>query len=177
MNNFYNILNIESRFKEITGLDSTIDLSIFPITEHIPFTTRNSNKKTHGEVFTPVEIVDKMLLISNPDPNKFNMDLCAGRGQFTIRMLRKFINENKKFDIEYYLKNLHWFNELNQTSVDELIYIFGDKINCANGPAQELQSYPIDENKNWVKGIIKWNGKNWDNKEVDKTINQFFDIS
>ena len=176
IDNFYNIENIEARFKEITGLDNTINLSIFPITEHISFPIRNDNKKSHGEVFTPIEIVDKMILLSNPNPIKYNLDLCAGRGQFTIRILRKFYNDNNNFDIYNYLTKFHWFNELNKSSAEELIYIFGNKINLAIGPSQELNTYPIDENKIWKYGIINWNINRWIEQDENILINTFFNI-
>jgi hypothetical protein len=95
------------------------------------------------------------------------MDLCAGRGQFTIRMLRKFFNDNPNFDIINYLTNLHWFNELNEESCRELLVIFGSNINLAIGPAQELKSYP-EENDIWKKGIFKFHKNQW--YEVDKNL-------
>ena len=173
-NKFYQINNIESRFKEIT--DITYDLSIYPILTPSPFKIRTDLKNSHGEVFTPLDLVDKMLEISKPNPNKFNLDLCSGRGQFTIRMLRKFHNENNNFNIEYYLENLHWFNELNEDSANDLQYIFGNKINLAIGPAQELKHYPVDVNNIWVTGIVKWNGKHWETNDDKKLIENFFDI-
>lgn len=149
--------NIENRFKEITSVDNKTDLSLYPITEHIGFAIRVDNKKDKGEVFTPLNLVDKMLEISKPEPDKYNMDLCAGHGQFTVRMLRKFTNEQPEFNLTEYLQNLHWFNELNIQSCKELLYIFGNDINLAIGPAQELKSYPSDIKNMWQKGIFIWN--------------------
>lgn len=162
------IEEIEKRFKEVTKLRSDIKIDYYPITEHIGFEIRMVEKKNHSEVFTPLELIDKMLEISKPKSNKYNMDLCAGHGQFTVRMLRKFISENSNFDIGDYLKNLHWFNEINIDSVLQIIYVFGKNINIAVGPAQELKNYPTDENKIWLNGIFAWDEslKRWINKDI-----------
>lgn len=168
------ITEIEKRFKEITGLSEKTDLTIYPITEHVGFEIRNEQKKESGEVFTPLELVDRMLEISNPNAAKFNMDLCAGRGQFTIRILRRFVNENPNFDINNYLRNFHWFNELNIQSCIELVYIFGENINLAIGPAQELQNYPTNFETNvWERGIYYWDlsYKKWISKDITDLTN------
>jgi hypothetical protein len=162
------IFSIEKRFKEVTLLPQGTDLTQYPLTEHIGFQIRETEKKTNGEVFTPLQLVDKMIEISKPVYNKFNMDLCAGHGQFTIRILRKFANEHPAFDIPSYLKNYHWFNEYNIDSSLKLIYIFGEFINLAVGPAQELKRMPCDENGIWLKGIFYWDEtfKKWVSKDI-----------
>lgn len=164
---------IETRFKEITGLPLSLDISKFPLTEHIGFAIRSKEKQELGEVFTPLHLVDKMIGIAKPEPTKFNMDLCAGHGQFTVRMLRKFKNDNPDFAIESYLKDLHWFNEFNVKSALDLLYIFGENINLAVGPAQELKNFPQDETKTWRRGIFYYEPsiKRWiksDLKELEK---------
>jgi len=163
-----NIQEIEKRFKELTLLPQGTDLTQYPLTEHIGFEIRMTEKKVNGEVFTPLELVDKMIEISKPKHTKFNMDLCAGHGQFTVRILRKFANEFPAFDIPSYLKNYHWFNEYNIDSSLKLIYIFGESINLCIGPAQELKRMPCDENGNWIKGIFYWNEtfKKWVSKDI-----------
>lgn len=161
---------IESRFKEVTKLPSNTKIDYFPITEHIGFKIRLLEKKDHGEVFTPLNLVDRMINISKPNPDKFNMDLCAGHGQFTIRLLRKFYSDNNNFDVNNYLENVHWFNELNLYSALELIYIFGDRINLAIGPAEELKRYPQDTNEVWQKGIFYYdeNLQYWVKKNTEQ---------
>ena len=161
------IEQIEQRFKEVTKLQPLVDLTVYPLTEHVGFEIRLQEKKDNGEVFTPLQLVDRMLEISNPQPDKFNMDLCAGHGQFTVRMLRRFVNQNKDFDIYCYLKNFHWFNELNPKSVEDLIYIFGKDINIAAGPAQELKYMP-EEDGVWKPGIWWWNKQWTKNKPKNK---------
>lgn len=151
-----NIKEIESRFTEVTGISPDTNLSVYPLTEHVGFKIRIQEKKDNGEVFTPLELVDRMLEISKPEPNKFNMDLCAGRGQFTIRILRKFQNQSPDFDIDYYLKNFHWFNELNIDSVKKLFYIFGKDINILIGDARKIK-----EIKNQVYGIWIYENDQW----------------
>lgn len=147
------ISNIEFHFKQITEL--SLDLSVFPIVDQSQFAIRKELSKSHGEVFTPLHLVDKMIIIAAPSPSKFNMDLCAGRGQFTVRMLRMFYNQYSSFDINDYLTQYHWFNEFNENSCHELIQIFGKNINLAIGPAEQLQSYP-EEMDVWNKGMYKW---------------------
>lgn len=69
-------------------------------------------------------------------PNKYNIDLCAGRGQFTIRMLRYLTNTYKDFDLSYYMKHYHWFNEYNIDNAMDITKIFGNAVNLLVGPAQ-----------------------------------------
>jgi hypothetical protein len=132
------INTLERKFKQYTKLPMEIDMTIFPITDHIGFTVDIAKKKANGEVFTPLQIVDHMIELSRPDPTKFNMDLCAGRGQFTIRMLRYFVNNYPDFNMEEYLINRHWFNEFNPDNAQDIINIFGNNINLCIGPAQKL---------------------------------------
>jgi hypothetical protein len=146
-----NLTDIEARFLEITQLPQ--EISSFPITELVQFPVRKELSKSHGEVFTPISLVDKMILTSAPQPDKFNLDLCAGRGQFTVRMLRYFTTHNASFDIKSYLTTYHWFNEFNLDSCHELLYIFSEEINLAAGPAQTLESYP-EEREVWKRGIF-----------------------
>ena len=162
------ISSIEFRFKEITGLQQ--DLSSFPITELVQFPIRKELSKSHGEIFTPIQLVDKMILASNPKPDQFNMDLCAGRGQFSVRFLRYFMTNFENFDIMNYLSQYHWFNEFNLESCYELIYIFGENINLAIGPAQELQTGYPETNGVWNRGIHRWHesSKKW--VKVDKSL-------
>jgi len=167
------IFSIEKRFKEITLIPQGTDITSYPLTEHIGFEIRETEKKTNGEVFTPLELVDKMIEISKPKHTKFNMDLCAGHGQFTIRILRKFANEHPAFDIPSYLRYKHWFNEFNVDSAIKLIYIFGEDINLCVGPAQELKQMPCDENGIWLKGIFYWDAsvKKWITKDITELEN------
>jgi hypothetical protein len=154
------INSLETKFKSITGISPVTNLEQYPLTEHIGFDIRTTHKGKNGEVFTPLQIVDRMLEIAQPKSNQFNMDLCAGRGQFTIRILRKFVNENSDFNIKNYLRDFHWFNEFNKDSCIELIEIFGEDINLCIGPAQELKLMEESETgififnskiKSWVK--------------------------
>jgi hypothetical protein len=161
-----NIQEIENRFKEITGLEQ--DMTVYPITELVQFPIRKDLSKSHGEVFTPLTTVDHMIDLAKPEPDKYNMDLCAGRGQFTIRILRKFVQDNSDFDIDEYLQNRHWFNEFNPETCKELLYIFGDKINLAIGPAEQLKTGYPETDGIWHKGIYMYDNKKW--VKSDKTL-------
>ena len=161
------IEEIEARFKEVTGvtqeigrwpLDTNLESIEFGELTSSPhffqFPVRKELSKSHGEVFTPLLLCDKMILHSAPSPQAFNLDLCSGRGQFTVRILRMF-HEAGDFDIDSYLREWHWFNEMNPESCKELLYIFGENINLACGPAQELKKYPEEEGV-WKKGVWRW---------------------
>jgi len=160
-----NLKDIEKTFLIHTGIND--DLSIFPIKESKLQDQRINHKKEFGEVFTPLSLVDEMILISNPQPDKFNIDLCAGHGQFTIRMLRYFTNNFTNFNLETYLRNYHWFNELNPESVKDILSIFPTYINIASGPAEELSKYPEDENGIWMKGYYHFD-KQWIKQSTTK---------
>lgn len=162
-----NIISLESKFKEISGI--SCDMSIFPHVE-IYRQVRRDEFKDKGEVFTPTSLIDKMILLSKPFPNQFNLDLCSGQGQFTIRILRYFINNFSDFNLETYLKEQHWFNEINPINVKAIFEIFGTDINIAVGDACKLSSMPTDKTGNWIKGIWYLNGKTWDRKLKKQTV-------
>ena len=167
---------IESRFKEVAQLEG--DLSVFPLTRenHLQVKTDKQKSDTFGEVFTPLWLVDSMLeRISDYDwrnSDKMTMDLCAGYGQFTVRMIRKKYNLlGKKFDISKFLQSFpsdvrenpatHWFAELQLSSCYKLLYIYSTKINLAIGDAKELVSLPDN-----ARGIMVFNSalKTWENR-------------
>ena len=172
------IENLETKFKQITELSDDVNLTIYPITEHIGFDIRTEEKNNLGEVFTPIQLIDKMLETSHPKPTEKNMDLCAGRGQFTIRMLRKFINENKDFNIQSYLSNNHWFNEFNIENAKDIIKIFGEDINLCIGDARLLKDIPNNKDGNWDNGIWIYDGR-WYKTKADNLNyrhNNFFNF-
>jgi type I restriction-modification system DNA methylase subunit len=85
------IRDIESRFKIVSTLDW--DLSLFPMKKDKDkeFETDKGKSQEYAEVFTPLHIVDEMLM-TIPDggyKGTRNLDLCSGYGQFTVRMLEK----------------------------------------------------------------------------------------
>lgn len=154
--NTTNITYIEKRFCEINQI--TYPLDVFPMIEHhLPL--RDKSKSHFGEIFTPINLVDKMILIAEPKPTHFNLDLCAGKGQFTVRMLRYFSINYDNFKIDQYLYDNHWFNEIQETSCLDLLYIFGNSINLAVGTSLELKNYPQEDNI-WKRGIYKFD-KTW----------------
>jgi len=137
--------NIEARFRKVTGYEG--DLSQYPLEKSSGFATDKDKSRDFAEVFTPPYIVDKMLdAVPNYNGSK-NLDLCAGHGQFTIRLLRK-LSQVKGFDVGKYLKTKNFFAELQLESCYKLLWVFGTGINLAIGNALELKKLP----KNW-KGI------------------------
>jgi SAM-dependent methyltransferase len=140
---------IEKRFKDVANLDGDFSLMPMPKEYHLQVTTNKEKSDSFGEVFTPIWLVDTMLeRISDYDwrnGNKTTLDLCAGYGQFTIRMIRKkFSLMGNKFDILKFLFEKHYFSELQLSSCYKLLFIYSCNINLFIGDAKELKSLPKD---------------------------------
>ena len=129
---------------------------------HKHLDVRSDEKKEFGEVFTPIWLVDSMLeRVSDYDwrnGNKVTLDLCAGYGQFTIRMIRKkFDLLGEKFDIKSFLFKTHYFSELQLSSCYKLLHIYSPNINLFIGDSKELKSLPENcsgiyyYNKEWIE--------------------------
>lgn len=181
------IEEIESRFLEVSGLE--IDLAKFPLIKNPKFELageyKNYQVKTdkeksdkHGEVFTPLWLVDEMLdWVDNrtwKDQDLTTEDLCAGLGQFSIRMLRKKYDLlGEDFLIDKFLEETHLFSEFQLESCKKLLYIFGD-IRLLIGDASQRGKLPEEAEK----GVWVFNGENtflinedtWD-KIIKKEIN------
>ena len=163
---------IEKRFKEITELHD-IDLTKSLIRKDDykvqQVKTRKEKSKNFGEVFTPLFLVDIMILMKFKEmtPETKTCDLCSGYGQFTIRMMRMLYNKFH-MNVEEWLKNVHTLTELQMESCAKLVYIFGPDINLYAGDSLKLEY--SDEND---KGILFFNEetKKWYNNElVDELI-------
>lgn len=166
------INQIEKRFKEITELHD-IDLTKSLIRKDDykvqQVKTRKEKSKNFGEVFTPLFLVDIMILMKFKEmtPETKTCDLCSGYGQFTIRMMRMLYNKFH-MNVEEWLKNIHTLTELQMESCAKLVYIFGPDINLYAGDSLKLEH--SDEND---KGILFFNEetKKWYNNElVDELI-------
>ena len=163
---------IEKRFKEITELHD-IDLTKSLIRKDDykvqQVKTRKEKSKNFGEVFTPLFLVDLMILMKFKEmtPETKTCDLCSGYGQFTIRMMRMLYNKFH-MNVEEWLNNVHTLTELQMESCAKLVYIFGPDINLYAGDSLKLEH--SDEND---KGILFFNEetKKWYNNElVDELI-------
>lgn len=171
--------NIEERFLEVSNLN--LNLEIFPIKEikDTQAKTTKEKSKEHGQVFTPVWIVDKMIVKSlknrnSPFPKTF-LDLCAGYGQFSIRWLRClkkiYDKKNKEFDVETILKEQIYFSELQLSSCFKLIYIFGlENINLFIGDATNLNK--LDEDS--YRGIYIFSKKKDKWLNISKVIEKIY---
>ena len=145
--------DIEKRFLEISGIEC--DLTKFPLNQddiknNIKVDKDKSNQ--YGEVFTPLWLVDQMILkatVEKLHQSKSTLDLCAGWGQFTIRMIRALANYDKDFDVYKWLKENHTFIELQLESAYKLLYIFGVDINLLIGDALQIEK------------VHKWDGINY----------------
>lgn len=119
------IEDIEKRFLEISGIEC--DLTKFPLTpddikNNIKVDKEKSNQ--YGEVFTPLWLVDKMILkatVEKLHQSKSTLDLCAGWGQFTIRMIRALANYDKDFDVYKWLKENHTFIEMSTVNIKGML--------------------------------------------------------
>ena len=163
---------IEKRFKEITELhDIDLTKSLIKKDDYKvqQVKTRKEKSKNFGEVFTPLFLVDIMILMKFKEmtPETKTCDLCSGYGQFTIRMMRMLYNKFH-MNVEGWLKNVHTLTELQMESCAKLVYIFGPDINLYAGDSLKLEH--SDEND---KGILFFNEetKKWYNNElVDELI-------
>ena len=160
------ITDCENRFKEISGID--VDLTknlIKKIDFNVQQTKTNKQKSDEfGEVFTPLYLVDLMIELKFPilTSTSTTCDLCAGYGQFTIRLMRKLYN-HLHINVEEWLEKYHTFTELQFESCAKLVYIFGSKINLYAGDSRNLKYARTNES-----GILFFNEKEkrWENNEL-----------
>jgi len=193
------VTKTESNFKRATGV--VANLAIYPLPQHAGVTETNKSKsKQFGEVFTPLGMVDEMLSQTRILPNTTTLDLCAGFGQFSIRLLR-YILEQGVVPTRGYCLTQHSFCEVQLSSCYKLLSTFGHKINLFIGDAKELPSLPgvasgtwvyIEAYKGWIpltktiKGLL-YQGQGMDHgvvsteedfatilKNIIKTLNEIF---
>lgn len=158
---------IESRFLEVSGIEC--DLSKFPLLpDDIKNNIKIDKKKSdrYGEVFTPLWLVDKMILkpgIEKLYKAKSNLDLCAGYGQFTIRMIRALANYDKDFDVYKWLKENHTLIELQLESAYKILHIFGIDINLLIGDVLKIDKFTQPNwdgveyfNRSWISIPYEW---------------------
>ena len=162
-----NIIDIESRFKEVTGL-THLDLSVphFQKSDNQQQKTSKSDFRNFGWVCTPLWLVDEMLepQIPNLTLTSTTCDACSGCGQFSIRLMRKLYNKilemgasDEKANIwieKVWLPKLHYFTEFQFSNVAKLIYIFGPNINVYAGDSLNMK-YAKDADK----GLLFFNEK------------------
>lgn len=114
--------------------------------------------------FTPLYLVDLMIELKFPilTSTSTTCDLCAGYGQFTIRLMRKLYNR-LHINVEEWLEKYHTFTELQFESCAKLVYIFGSKINLYAGDSRNLKYARTNES-----GILFFNEKEkrWENNEL-----------
>lgn len=153
------VRGIESRYKKISNLNA--DMSVFPIKANqlTQVKTDIAKSKEFGEVFTPLWLVDMMISQTKIKSQEIKtLDLCAGYGQFSIRLMRYFYNKfDKNFDLKVFLKN-HYFSELQLISCYKLLWIFGKQINLFIGDATKLHLLPEDAEGIWcyLDQVGKW---------------------
>ena len=143
------LLEAEKRFKKVAQLEG--ELASFPIIKNKINTQIDKEKsKEFGEVFTPLWLVDHMIKRARSlDPNSKTLDLCAGYGQFSIRLLRHLNNKFSGFNASRFIQDNHAFAELQLSSCYKLLNIFGVKINLYIGDATYVNSLPKDAKGIW----------------------------
>lgn len=164
---------IEERF--LAAADLKGDLSKFPITQanHLQVKTNKIKSDKHGEVFTPLWLVDQMIEDADRGGVPYGKgvttrDLCSGYGQFSVRLIRYRLERlkayGKTFDLTKFLTETHSFVELQPNSCYRLLYIFGTEIRLCMGDATKLGDHSL---KNATEGIWVWceAGQHW----VDRT--------
>lgn len=150
------VKTMEDRFKIVTSLAGSLDR--FPIykEDQLDFLTDREKSRQFAEVFTPIYMVDEMIgKIPDLNTNTRNIDLCAGHGQFTIRMLRKFLTDDG-LNLRDYLMKRHFFCELQLESAWKIIWVFGSNINLAIGSALELHKLPANWRGIWLYAADTW---------------------
>ncbi|MDD5651048.1 MAG: hypothetical protein PHF86_11635 [Candidatus Nanoarchaeia archaeon] len=154
---------IEQRFLEVSGLK--LDLSQYPLqkSNEQQVVTNKEKSDKHGEVFTPLWLVDEMLERYDAweDQDKTTEDLCSGYGQFTIRMLRKKYSVlGESFDIDKFLGKTHLFSEIQPGSCFRLLYVFGTGIRLLMGDVMQRGNLPDEaEIGIWVLVGAEWQDK------------------
>jgi hypothetical protein len=147
-----NLLNqIENKFKKIAGLD--LDISSFPLNNNSnsQVETDKNKSKQFSEVFTPLWLVDEMIQqVDFKDCNSKTLDLCAGFGQFSIRLMRYYFNTFEKFSLSRFIKDNHYFAELQLSSCYKLISIFNVNLNLFIGDAGKLNRLPKTAKGIWI---------------------------
>ena len=119
------IEEMEQRFIEVSGIDC--DLKKFPLDESDiknNILTDKQKSDQYGEVFTPLWLVDHMILKAEESlyGARTTLDLCAGYGQFTIRMIRALYNNDENFNVNEWL-NHHTFIEIQLESAYKILYL------------------------------------------------------
>jgi hypothetical protein len=159
--------DIIKRYEEIAGYELK-KFGTYSKDEPQQTVTNKSKSKDHGEVFTPMWLVDEMVKESVDNitvpQNKVWMDMCTGYGAFTMRILNYLNDYYYSFNAKKYLKENIMMNEWQISSAIKLIYIFGTDINLYIGDSLALKSDMnpgiwVEVDGTWlklgVKGIIK----------------------
>jgi hypothetical protein len=164
------IEGIEKRFREVSDLK--VDMSVYPLKSNqiSQAKTDKDKSKKFSEVFTPLWLVDAMIhRCKFHSSDKTTMDLCAGYGQFSVRLLRYFYNIYPDFNLNQFIRNNHYFSELQLESCYKLIYIFNVKLNLFIGDSTHLPKLPHNARGIWCY-VESFGG--WIN--LTKTVQQIF---
>lgn len=135
------LLEAEKRFKKAAKL--TQDISNYPLSKDIDnIETDKAKSKQFSEVFTPLWLVDEMIGQAKfKGADTSTLDLCAGYGQFSVRLMRYFYEKYPSWDTEKFKSN-HAFSELQLSSCYKLLITFGNKITLFIGDSTHLNKLP-----------------------------------
>ncbi|MGI0058308.1 MAG: hypothetical protein ACREBJ_00950 [Nitrosotalea sp.] len=143
------LFEAEKRFKKTCKM--TYDISIFPMSNGVSnVETDKTKSKEFSEVFTPLWLVDRMIKrVKFKNADTRTLDLCAGYGQFSIRLMRYFNDKFPDWDVRKFIKENHAFSELQLSSCYKLLNTFGNKITLFIGDSTYLSKLPPDARGIW----------------------------
>ena len=81
--------------------------------------------------------------------NTSTLDLCAGYGQFSIRLMRYMSNTYPDWNVSKFIKDNHAFSELQLSSCYKIMNIFGNKITLFIGDSIYLNKLPFNARGLW----------------------------
>ncbi len=136
---------------------------ILDIEEKVKTESTYSKDKSdeHGEVFTPFELINEMLDQVSPetwsDSTKTVFDPCAGKGNFPIQIVKRFMEglaeqiPDEKERYKHIMKNNLFMSEFQDVSAqfirDTFTAFDGVEINLYEGDTLTMPSDYFDKNK------------------------------
>ena len=166
---------IRDRYENIAGYNLKM-FSTYSKDDSSQTKTDKSKSKAHGEVFTPMWLVDEMVetAIEPGYQDKVWMDMCSGYGAFSIRLLQKVYEDGE--DVKTFLEDKLMLAEYQVSSAVKLLYIFGPNVNLYIGDSLTLEE-DMDPGI-WMEAGGKWHKvkKDWV-KRAHKLLDDDFETN
>jgi len=135
--------NIIARYEQVAGY-KVKPFGSYKRTDKAQTVTDKQKSRDHGEVFTPLWLVDEMVSKGFEEHGEKHvwLDMCAGYGAFALRILMglgsKHKGWNDKTPAAWSKKHLA-FSEFQISSALKLLYIFGSDINLYIGDSLAMK--------------------------------------